>query len=500
MDVRQPAYGPEEFALLPPELRRQVLDLAKEHQDELTETLEKEERAKRIAAQKQFAYEQEEGRRQARAEREEAEIGGDLAPDAELFRELRLKPRISEAHDFEVPIRTPIVDDLFFRNSLTWVAGTSGTFKSFVTADLAFRYGADDMDYHGRLMTHGRALLVIAEGAEGYAHRKVAWEKQHDREIKNVSIYPAPLQLGDTLKEMPALRSYLEEERDAGRPFDLVLFDTQAMCTVGVDENTSEMNLVINILHRIREVNGACVMVVHHFGKNKNAGMRGSSMIYAAADTVCVLKRKDDALDVTLSTAQADEGKQKDAITESDFLTLEMVSHPVGKNYFDKTVFSLVPVAVEGGGHEVHDDPEGAPTSLTEIHVTDKQMPYLRALSYYREHGEKPTAIAKKMMDDGVVGKTYGSLVRSTMIGLEDRNLVSVDRDGRWRIAALGTAVLLREQSARAATEEAWSTRPTRRFRSEVSEGQENINLKTFETSENLDPKRHLTSDETPET
>jgi hypothetical protein len=446
-------------------------------------------REERVSSQEKSISEFEEAKQRARMKREQAELSGTLAPDAEVFRDLQLRPRIAEAHDFQPVVRIPLVEDLFFKNTLSWVAGESGTFKSFVTADLAFRYGSEEMDYHGRLMTHGRALLVIAEGAAGYAERKVAWEAEHQREVKNVSIYPAPLQLGDTLKEMPALRSYLEEEREAGRPFDLILFDTQAMCTVGVDENTSEMNLVINMLHRIREVNGACVMVVHHFGKSKSAGMRGSSMIYAAADTVCVLNRKEDDTVVFLSTAQADGGKQKDAITEKDFLEFKMKAHPVGENHFGKTVFSLVPVAA--------DSPP--PTSASEAvpievpSVTGKQMPYLLALSFFRHHGAGQTELAKRMNAEASDKITYPALVRSVMIALEDKRAVAIHQ-GKWKVTPLGSAAILREQSDRERLEGSWVDRTSRGRRkpaqnldqtevfSGVSEEAENLGSETSET------------------
>lgn len=400
-------------------------------------------------------------REKVRREREEAEISGQLTPEADLFLTARLKPRISEAHDFQPVVRTPIVQGLFFRNSLTWVAGRSGTFKSFVTADLAFRHGQEDMDFHGMRMTSGRSLLVVAEGSASYADRKTAWEKEHGREVKNVSIYPAPLQLGDTLKEMPALLAYLKEEEDAGRPFTLILFDTQAMCTVGIDENTSEMNLVINVLHRVREVSGACVMVVHHFGKDKRAGMRGSSMIHAAADTVCVLKRDDDSMDVKLSTSQADEGKQKDAETRADFLTLELKKHPVGEDFFGDTVFSLVPRAVDAPPPAVPDDTPQAPSEAPSI--TEKQMPYLRALSFFRHHGAGQTELAKRMNEEEGSKITYPALVRSTMIGLEDKGLVEIVQ-GKWKVTPLGASVVMQEIVNRQKTEEAWSSRPQRRL------------------------------------
>lgn len=448
--------------LLDHEVQRAYTDHGAQRDKEQAATAAKEALKENIRRQRDAVEE-------VRREREEAEISGRLTADAELFRDGRLKPRITEAHDFEVPVRTPVVDELFFRNSLTWVAGTSGTFKSFVTADLAFRYGSEDMDYHGRQMTHGRALLVIAEGAEGYAHRKAAWEKEHEREVKNVSIYPAPLQLGDTLKEMPALISYLKEEEEAGRPYGLVLFDTQAMCTVGVDENTSEMNLVINVLHRIREVSGACVMVVHHFGKQKSAGMRGSSMIYAAADTVCVLKRKEDALDVTLSTAQTDEGKQKDAIAEKDFLTLEMASHQVGRNYFDKPVYSLVPRAADTAGYDITDQTDtDIPEELPWI--TEQQMTYLKLASFYEGRPATPSDMAELYTREHGQIKNARQNVRNRMIELAKLKpplVAPAGPRGGWTITPAGVGVIARQ----IAVGDNWVERAARRRRPDTPLG-----------------------------
>lgn len=473
--IRQPAYDePELFALLPAELQAQFSHLAPFLGAEQRAADAKEEQAKRIAAQEQWAYEQEEGRRRARMRREQEQLDGTLPPDAEMFRDLRLKPRITEAHDFQSIVRTPVVQGLFFRNSLTWIAGPSGTFKSFVTADLAFRHGQEGMDYHGKRMTSGRSLIVVAEGAAGYADRKTAWEKEHGREVKNVSIYPAPLQLADTLKEIPALLSYLREEDDAGRPFTLIIFDTQAMCTVGVDENSSEMNLVINVLHQVREVSGACVMTVHHFGKNKSAGMRGSSMIYAAADTVCVLKRKEDALDVSLSTAQADEGKQKDAIAEADLLTLDMKAHPVGVDYFGDPVYSLVPVLDESGSHDTHDAPPETPTALPD--VTEQQLEHLKLIAFYENRGATPADMMARWLETHEAVPNLRQNIRNRMIELAKTTPPLTEQyvaKGPWFITPAGVAVLARQ----AALGARWVERAGRRRapRGVEIEGQEQV-------------------------
>jgi hypothetical protein len=200
----------------------------------------------------------------------------------------------------------PIVPGWLYSDSLNWIAGASGTFKSFVAHDLAARYGKPGATYHGIPMIHGRALYIVAEGASMFKHRKNAWQ-HFNGQVENVVYYPAPIQLADFEEQMPALIAYAKAER-----FGMVIFDTQAMCTVGQDENTAEgMGVIINASHSLREATGGCVILVHHFDKKEN-GIRGSGAQYAAANTVIVTKRASDDLTVKLSTKKADGGKSKD--------------------------------------------------------------------------------------------------------------------------------------------------------------------------------------------
>jgi hypothetical protein len=426
---------------------RQLLDEAeKRHKEEQREREDREEQAKFD----DFERRKRQAADTVRREREQAEISGDLSGDAEAFYALSLKPRLTEAPHYRAKIKVPVVQGLFNKNSLCWTVGSSGTFKSFMTGDLAFRYGQEDMMYHGRKMTHGRALIVVAEGEDAYAHRKEAWEKQYQREVKNVTFFPGALQLGDVVKEMPALLHYLREEKEAGREYGLIVFDTQAMCTVGMDENSSEMNLVINVLHRIRQTTGACVMVVHHFGKDEKKGMRGSSMLYAAADSILALKRSDDAMEVTLSTAQADGGKQKDNPTEKDFLTLEMKSHVVGEDYFGDPVTSLAAVVAVKDAQQEQEEPQHLPT-LTEV-----DMYYLRGIRTYQWDGATPSALRERLATEEYAQKlprpphradrqTAGNRLQ----GLGNKDLVErvKGEKGKWKITPLGARTAARYEA-----------------------------------------------------
>ena len=66
-DILQPDFGPEAYHLYPREIQEQINALAQFRSSEEEETERKAEREKRIAAQKDWALESEEGRRRARA-------------------------------------------------------------------------------------------------------------------------------------------------------------------------------------------------------------------------------------------------------------------------------------------------------------------------------------------------------------------------------------------------------------------------------------------------
>lgn len=436
------------------------------------ETKEKEAKARHEEKVVEFAEyfsQRDEGAARARAEREQAELSGRMTADAETYYEMAIKGKIKSSVDLQPSKRIPVVQGLLEHNTVNWIAAGSGTYKSFVSADLAFRYGSEDMDYHGRKMTHGRALIVLAEGAAGYAYRQMAWEREHDRQVKGVDYLPHAVQLGKP-HEVAALCHALKQADEEGNPYGMILIDTQAMSTVGVDENGSEMNAVIAQLGRIRDVTGACVLVVHHFGKDKRSGMRGSSMLYAAADTIIVTAKRKDAdgepvLGVTLSTDPTDGGKQKELQAEGDVLSLDLRVHTVGEDYFGDPISSLVPVGADTRSADVQ------PTQGDEFDAslptpTETQMSYLKAINFYETKGVSPAGLAAKMNEDAGHKVTYGQLCRNTLIALSKMGkggLVEQPQPkGHWFITPMGVSVIAKDMIDKARVGEGWTERAGR--------------------------------------
>lgn len=257
-----------------------------------------------------------EARETVAEERRRRQIAGELSPQAQEFLDhLMSEDGVVDIHKLSARKRSePLIEGLLFKNSLAWLAGESNTYKSFLSLDIALRL-AKGIEYHQQdmPMTKGRSLIILAEGADDYEPRALAWEKRHGLvEEGMVNVYGDALQLSDLDVQMPALLKHIKDEAAAERPYDLIIFDTQAMCTVGVKENdNTEMGEIIYTMHQIRKETAACVMLIHHFGGDKS-GMRGATAIYGAATTVIAVKPKGDLM-VTLSTKRTQGGKQKNA-------------------------------------------------------------------------------------------------------------------------------------------------------------------------------------------
>lgn len=167
-------------------------------------------------------------------------------------------------------------------NSESWLIGPPGGFKSFVAIDWACHVAAG-IDWRGKPLHEGDVLYVVAEGTKSFAKRIEAWVKHHDVKPGRLRVLPVAVQargeLGVSAEwgELVALATKLKPS--------LIVLDTQARMTVGMEENSAkEMGVWVRAVNMLKTATEACVLVVHHTGRDgKDA--RGSSAIDAAQDT-----------------------------------------------------------------------------------------------------------------------------------------------------------------------------------------------------------------------
>jgi hypothetical protein len=97
---------------------------------------------------------------------------------------------------------------------------------------------------------------------------------------------------GDTDELIRAIK--LAEERHQTQ-YKVVVLDPLARVMTGLDENsTRDAGIFINNAERLAHELNALVIVVHHSGKNVDNGMRGSSALLGAVDTVLKVDKRHD--------------------------------------------------------------------------------------------------------------------------------------------------------------------------------------------------------------
>lgn len=267
----------------------------------------------------------------------------------------------------------PLVKGLLNFDSESWIIGPPGSKKTFVAQDIA-GHVALGRPWQGLKVTQARVVMVVAEGAGGMSTRMLAWEKRNgpmsaDGE-QSVYILPRPVQARDF--KAWAILTEACRRLEPG----LVVIDTQARVTVGLEENSAtDMGVYIEAVRAVREATGACVLTVHHTGR-KGGDARGSSAIDGAQHTE--VKVTSEGLRGVLATE-----KQKDMEMLADMpLVFEVIEVGIDDDGDPVTSLVLAPDAFS----RARGPEEGAP---------EREEPWERF------HGAAQVHLIKVLRDQG---------------------------------------------------------------------------------------------------
>lgn len=194
----------------------------------------------------------------------------------------------------------PLIKGLLNLDSESWIIGEPGSKKSFVATDMA-AHVALGIPWQGMKVHQGGVVMIVAEGGGGLGPRLKAWEAEHGAVMSDrVDILPRPVQAID-VGAWAVLREACRRLAPA-----LVVIDTQARVTVGLEENSAkEMGVYIEAVRSIREATGACVLTVHHTGR-RGGDARGSSAIDGAQHTELKVEAADSLRGQLVSEKQKD--------------------------------------------------------------------------------------------------------------------------------------------------------------------------------------------------
>lgn len=227
----------------------------------------------------------------------------------------------------------PLVHGLLNLETESWLIGEPGSMKSFVALDIA-GHVARGAPWQGHRVEQRPVLYIAAEGQRGMVLRVRAWMKQHG-DMEGVTFLPYPVQVQSSDGQWAALVEIAEELKPG-----LIVLDTQARITVGLKENDADqMGIMIAAVGRLKRATGACVLVVHHTGRD-GGNARGSSAIDGAQDSELKIERNKPRSSLVCTLKQ---DKQKD-MAEGDGrgLALVMKVVPLGQDRYGEPLTSLV--------------------------------------------------------------------------------------------------------------------------------------------------------------
>ncbi len=199
-----------------------------------------------------------------------------------------------------------VVKDLIEQGKLVTVYGEPGAGKSFVALDIAIHVAAG-RPWRDKAVAQGTVLYMALEGAGGFGKRVRELQKHLALVPKAVGfhLWKQPIDLVTSSAPVDALIEKIRDH-DLG-DVRLIVVDTLARAFGGGDENSSSaMGAFVSNVSKLQAATRATVMVVHHGGKDASRGMRGSSALKGAADTVLAVRMPADKI------VEVEVEKQKD--------------------------------------------------------------------------------------------------------------------------------------------------------------------------------------------
>jgi len=180
-----------------------------------------------------------------------------------------------------------LIKGLLQRRSYAEMFGAPGEGKTFIALDMAYHVAAG-IPWMGAKAHAGPVLYLAYEGTGGLVKRAQALLHQYGRADVPLYVHTASY----NLREMPGRQALGGVIAALPAKPVLIVIDTFARALMGGDENSAQdMGALNDAVGALIASTGACVLLIHHSGKNKAAGARGSSALQGAIDTELEIDR-----------------------------------------------------------------------------------------------------------------------------------------------------------------------------------------------------------------
>jgi AAA domain len=194
----------------------------------------------------------------------------------------------------KMPAQKWLVPGFFPEHGLSFLAGAPKTGKSFAAIDLGLHV-AVGKPWHGLSVPQGVVVYVCAEGSAGIGKRVTAALREHNIPADVPFYVFRPVRLADA-HDVAVLIEMIRRKAN-GRKVALVIFDTLSRMIPAIEENSAgAMTPVVDNLTKVADTFLCNSFTVHHTGRDASKGMRGSTVLTGAADSVVLLHGRENGV------------------------------------------------------------------------------------------------------------------------------------------------------------------------------------------------------------
>ena len=226
------------------------------------------------------------------------------------------------------PARKPLIEGVLPERLLAMVYGRTGSGKSAIVLDMAIAI-VNGRPSRGHSVQRGGVLWLAVEGAED-AGPRLGPGVPSCVLAATANSFGGPYGQTSLVEHAKELCAVLAPEQPG-----LIVLDTLARATVGRNESAAQdMTPVLDAANNLREITGACVLLIHHAGWDARHS-RGFSGLIDWPDTVLRVTARDGVVDVIAE-------KQRASSSGKRIATMALIPH-------DGAVVVAPPSSVELG-------------------------------------------------------------------------------------------------------------------------------------------------------
>jgi len=262
-----------------------------------------------------------------------------IGKDADVIEKLNAIFGDELGSDYEAP--NELVEGLITIGSTVVVYGDSNSGKTFWALSVAASIAMGTTCY-GRKTDPGLVVYLASESPTSIRSRVQAIKKHYSDNLENLVIVQAPVNFyqgdGDANDVIELVRK-VEEMK--GQSVRLIIPDTLARISAGANENSGEdMGPVMSRFDVVAAATRACIMIIHHNGKDAAKGSRGWSGIRAHIDTEIEVTEKDGVRSVTVT-------KQRELPSKGEAIYFKLQVIEMGRTKFGKPATTCVAIPDE---------------------------------------------------------------------------------------------------------------------------------------------------------